>query len=163
MLDAVNANAASNAWMVFISPPLCLAQAMTASSERLSPWLSVHVMTTLSPGLPPANRNDRNGFFATAGPHSAESTVLPLCVAVTFWMNHAGIVWPFASLRWPLSISWLMSTFTSTLSPAIAARIFIGSAIRLASAAAQGDLHFLGRVVVLAVRLHQREHVRRLA
>src|SRR5438128_1446296 len=61
--------------------------------------------------------------------HSADSTVRPLCVAVTFWMNHAGIVWPFASLRWPLSISWLMRTFTSTLSPAIAARIFIGSAM----------------------------------
>src|SRR4051812_40539453 len=100
-------------------------------------------MTTLSPGLPPAKRNDRNGFFATAGPHSAERTVLPLWVAVTFWMNHAGIVAPLASLRWPVSISWLMSTFTSTLSPAIVARIFMGSDILLASASAERDLHFL--------------------
>src|SRR5260221_2732731 len=102
---------------------------MVASSVRLSPLLSTHVITTLSPGLPPENRNDRNGFFETAGPHSAESTVLPLCVAVTFWMNHAGIVAPLASLRCPVSISWLINTLTSTLSPAIWARIFIGSAM----------------------------------
>src|ERR1700694_5983161 len=44
-------------------------------------------------------------------------------------MNHAGIVAPFESLRWPVSISWLISTRTSTLSPAIVARIFIGSVI----------------------------------
>src|SRR4051812_37182090 len=135
---------------------------MVASSVRLSPLLSVHVTTTLSPGLPPAKRNDRNGFFATAGPHSAASTVLPLCVAVTFWMNHAGMSAPFASLRWPVSISWLISTFTSTLSPTMLARIFIGSAIS-ASAPAQGDLDFLGRVIELAVaRLHQRDDVGRL-
>src|SRR5829696_1933830 len=123
---------------------------MVASSVRLSPLLSVHVIATLSPGLPPAKRNDRNGFLATAGPHSAERTVLPLCVAVTLWMNHAGMVAPLASLRWPVSISWLMSTFTSTLSPTMLARIFIGSAMS-ASAPAQGDLHFLGRIVELAV------------
>src|SRR6186997_392365 len=131
---------------------------MVASSVRLSPLLSVQVMITLSPGLPPAKRNERNGFLATAGPHSAESTVLPLWVAVTFWMNHAGMVAPLESLRWPVSISWLMSTFTSTLSPAIAARIFIGSAIS-PSAAAQGHFHFLGGVVELAIGLHQRDDV----
>src|SRR5204863_7030490 len=124
---------------------------------------SVHVITTLSPGLPPEKRNERNGFFETAGPHSAESTVRPLWVAVTFWMNQAGMTAPFASLRWPVSISWLISTFTSTLSPAIEARIFIGSAMSLTSASAESDLHFLGGVVELAVGLDQREHVRRLA
>src|SRR5262249_44214622 len=78
--------------------------AMVASSVLLSPWLSVHVMTTLSPGFPPAKRKDRNGFFATAGPHSADNTVLPLHVALTFWMNQAGITAPLLSLRWPVSI-----------------------------------------------------------
>src|SRR4051812_3722046 len=119
-------------------------------------------MTNFSPGFPPANRNERNGFFATAGPHSAASTVFPLWVAVTFWMNHAGMTAPLASLRWPVSISCAISTFTSTLSPAMLARIFIGSAMS-ASASAQGDLHFLGRVLEFAVaRLHERDHVRRL-
>src|SRR5690349_12831208 len=136
-------------------------QVIVASSVRLSPLLSVQVICTLSPGLPPAKRNDRNGFLATAGPHSAESTVLPLCVAVTFWMNHAGIVAPFESLRWPVSISWLISTRTSTLSPAIVARIFIGSAMS-ASAAPKGHFDFLGRVIELAVRLHERDDVRGL-
>jgi len=42
--------------------------------------------------LPPEKRNDRKGFFDTAGPHCAFSTVLPLCVALTFWMNQAGMV-----------------------------------------------------------------------
>src|SRR6185312_568036 len=137
--------------------------AIVASSLRLSPWLSVQVMTTLSPALAPAKRNDRNGFLATAGPHSADSTVLPFTVAVTFWMNQAGTIAPLESLRWPVSISWAMRTFTSTLSPTTVARIFIGSAMFLASAAAEGDLHLFRRVVVLAVRLHQRDHVGRLA
>ena len=53
---------------------------------------------------------------------AAESTVLPLHVALTFWMNQAG-----CPLRWPVSISCAISTFTSTLSPSIVARIFIGS------------------------------------
>src|SRR6476619_6499545 len=119
-------------------------------------------MATLSPGLPPAKRNDRNGFFATAGPHSADSTVLPLCVAVTFWMNQAGMVAPLESLRWPVSISWAIRTFTSTLSPTMLARIFIGSAMS-ASASAESHFHFLGGVVELAVgRLHQRDDVGRL-
>mgnify|MGYP003694590821 CR=1 FL=1 len=49
-------------------------------------------MTTFSPFAPPLNLNERNGFFDTAGPHCADSTVLPPYVAVTFWINHAGIV-----------------------------------------------------------------------
>src|SRR5688500_17370392 len=135
---------------------------MVASSVRLSPLLSVQVTITLSPGLPPAKRNDRKGFFDTAGPHSAASTVLPLWVAVTFWMNQAGMVAPLESLRWPVSISWLISTLTSTLLPAIAARIRIGSAMS-ASAAAEGDLHLFGGVVELAIGLHQRDDVGALA
>src|SRR5512141_3010304 len=121
---------------------------MVASSVRLSPWLSTQLMVTLSPGFPPLKRNERNGFFETAVPHSAASTVLPLQVAVTLWMNQAGMSLPLESLRWPVSISWDISTFTSTLSPAIAARIFIGSAMASASASAKGDFHLLGGVVV---------------
>src|SRR5437899_3051126 len=68
--------------------------AMVASSVRLSPLLSTQVMTTLSPLAPPLNLNDRNGFFDTAGPHCADSTVLSLQVAETLWMNQAGIVFP---------------------------------------------------------------------
>src|SRR5437773_1899198 len=76
-------------------------------------------------------------------------------------MNHAGMTWPFASLRWPVSISWLMSTLISVESPTTLARIFIGSAIS-ASAAAQSDLHFLGCDEVLSIGLDQRVNVRGL-
>src|SRR5438105_187566 len=52
-------------------------QVIVASSVRLSPLLSTQVMTTFSPFAPPLNLKDRNGFFDTAGPHCAASTVLP--------------------------------------------------------------------------------------
>src|SRR5678815_6053596 len=83
---------------------------MATSSVRVSLWLSTHVIFTLSPLAPPLNLNDRNGFFATAGPHCASSTTLSLCVTLTFWMNHAGIVLPCASLRWPVSICLLYTS-----------------------------------------------------
>ena len=86
-------------------------------------------MVILSPALAPLTLNCRNGFFATDGPHCAVITVLPLCAAVTSWMNHAGIVLPAESLRWPVSISWLISTRTVALSPAAWARMRIGSAM----------------------------------
>src|SRR5205814_1374210 len=90
--------------------------AITASSVRLSPWLSTHVTMILS---------------------------------------------PFASLRCPVSISWLMSTLTSVESPTLLARIFIGSAMS-SPAAAQSDLDFLGRDIGLAVGLDQRVDLRGL-
>src|SRR3989442_7477794 len=86
-------------------------------------------------------------------------------------MNHAGIVLPCASLRWPVSISWFISTFTSVESPTTFARIFIGSAIvfalqctrpfagsdwRLPAATAQRDLDLLCPDVVIAIGLDQR-------
>src|SRR5437773_7855454 len=77
-------------------------------------------------------------------------------------MNQAGIVVPCASFRRPVSISWLISTFTSVTSPTAFARIFIGSAMTSSSASAQRDFDFLGRDVVLAVGLDQCVDVRRL-
>src|SRR5512147_3182718 len=73
-------------------------------------------------------------------------------------MNQAGMTLPCASLRWPVSISWFISTFTSVESPTTFARIFIGSAMS-ASAAAQRDFDLLRRDVVLAVGLDERVHV----
>src|SRR6266545_2298122 len=78
-------------------------------------------------------------------------------------MKCAGTISPFASLRWPVSMSWLISTRTSTLSPTILARMRIGSAMFLPPAPADGDLDFLHRVIVLPVRLHQRIDVGGLA
>src|ERR1700730_4379703 len=115
-------------------------------------------MTTLSPFAPPLNLNDMKGFFDTAGPHCAESTVLPFQVAETLWINHAGIVFPCASLRSPVSISWFIKTLTSVESPTRLARIFIGSAMST-SATAERDLDFLGRHVILAVSLDERVDV----
>src|SRR6266849_8280303 len=68
---------------------------------------------------------------------------------------------PLASLRSPVSISWAISTFTSTLSPVMLARMRIGSAMST-SASADGDLDLLHRVEVLAVRDHERIDIRRL-
>src|SRR5262245_56524980 len=48
-------------------------------------------------------------------------------------MKCAGIASPCSSLRWPVSIAWLMSTLTSTTSPCKVARIFIGFAIAMPS------------------------------
>src|SRR5574343_918552 len=77
-------------------------------------------------------------------------------------MNQAGTTAPLASLRWPVSISWLTRTLTSVTPSLLAARIFIGlpmfcslNSYRLAAAAAEGDLDFLGRHEELAVRLDQ--------
>ena len=74
-------------------------QETVASSVRLSPLLSFQLTAILSPALAPLTVNCRNGFLATAGPHSALSTVLPLWVAVTSVMCHAGMILPAASLR----------------------------------------------------------------
>ncbi len=51
-------------------------QVTVASSVRVSPLLSFQVTAILSPALAPLTVNCRNGFFATAGPHSAVSTGL---------------------------------------------------------------------------------------
>src|SRR6185295_10572877 len=141
---------------------------MVVSSVRVSPLLSSQVIAILSPFFPPLKLNSRNGFFATAGPHCAESTVLPWCVAVTLLMKCAGTILPEPSLRWPVSISWLIRIFTLTTPSRSAARILIGSAIscslvRSAAAAAERDLDFLLRHVELAVGLDQRVDVRALA
>ena len=48
-------------------------------------------------------------------------------VAVTLLMCQAGMTLPALSLRWPVSISWLMSTRTVALPPADWARIRMGS------------------------------------
>src|SRR6266702_1362618 len=109
---------------------------MTTSSVLFSPLLSSQVIVTFSPVLPP-------------------------CVTVTFRMKCAGMALPLASLRRPVSISWAISTFTSTLSPVMLARMRIGSAIS-PSAPADGDFDFLHRVEVLAVRCHERVDIRRL-
>src|SRR6266705_3608990 len=135
--------------------------AMTASSVLFSPLLTSQVIVTFSPGLPPLKRKCRKGLRETEVPHCADSTVLPPCVTVTFRMKCAGMALPPASLRRPVSISWAISTFTSTLSPVMLARMRIGSAIS-PSAPADGDFDFLHRVEVLAVRCHERVDIRRL-
>src|SRR6266566_2328257 len=96
-----------------------------------------------------------------AVPHCAESMILPFQVTRTFWMNHAGIVWPCASLRCPVSISWLINTLTSVESPSVVARIFIGSAMS-SSATAQGYFNVLHGNVILAVGFDQSIDVRAL-
>src|SRR2546430_15480840 len=135
--------------------------AMTASSVLFSPLLSSQVIVTFSPGLPPLTRKCRKGLRETEVPHCADSTVLPPCVTVTFRMKCAGMALPPASLRSPVSISWAISTFASTLSPVMLARMRIGSAI---STSASTDRHFdfLHRMQVLAVCDHERIDVRRL-
>ena len=60
--------------------------AMTASSLRLSPLVSVQLTTTLSPLAPPLKLKFMTGFCDTAGPNCAERTVLPFHVAVTVWI-----------------------------------------------------------------------------
>ena len=55
--------------------------------------------------------------------------ITEVVAALTSWMNQAGIALPEASLRWPVSISWLISTRTVVLSPAAWARMRIGSAM----------------------------------
>src|SRR5437660_266945 len=82
-------------------------------------------------------------------------------MTLTFRMKCAGMALPPASLRRPVSISWAISTFTSTLSPVMLARMRIGSAISTPTPADR-DLDFLHRVEVLAVRDHERVDVRRL-
>src|SRR5882672_474177 len=123
---------------------------MTTSSVLRSPLLSTQLMVTFSPGLPPLKRKCTKGFFDIDVPHCADSTVLPAWVTVTFWMKCAGTTAPLASLRCPVSMSWLISTRTSTLSPAMLARMRIGSAIS-APAPAESNLDLLHRVEVLAV------------
>src|SRR5688572_32513228 len=72
---------------------------IVVSSLRVSPLLSTQLTWILSPGLPPANVNWRNGFFDTAGPHCADSTGRPLWRALTSRMKCAGTSLPSASLR----------------------------------------------------------------
>src|SRR5712691_7953473 len=136
------------------------ASASAASNDRLvgSPLLSSQVIVTFSPGLPPLKRKCRKGLRDTEVPHCADSTVLPPCVTVTFRMKCAGMALPLASLRRPVSISWAISTFTSTLSPVMLARMRIGSAIST-SASTNGHLDFLHRMEVLAVRDDERIEV----
>src|SRR5262245_46588486 len=134
---------------------------MTASSVLRSPLLSTQLIVTFSPGLPPLKRKCMKGFFEIEVPHCAESTVLPACVTVTFWMKCAGTTLPLASLRCPVSIAWLISTRTSTLSPAMLARMRIASAMS-ASAPAERHLDLLDGVEVLAVGLDHCVDVRGL-
>src|SRR5207249_7488269 len=61
-------------------------QAIVASSVRWSPWLSTQLTAILSPALPPLKLNCTNGFLETAVPHWALMTVLPLWVALIFWI-----------------------------------------------------------------------------
>src|SRR5215472_9714771 len=131
---------------------------MTTSSVLRSPLLSTQVMVTFSPGLPPLKRKCMNGFLDIEVPHCAESTVLPAWVTVTFWMKCAGTSAPLASLRWPVSISCAISTRTSTLSPAMLARIRIGSAMS-APAPAERHLDLLRGVEILAAGLDHRVDV----
>jgi len=63
-----------------------------------------------------------NGYWAFM-------TVAPFHRAETCWICHAGIVFPAASLRWPVSISWLISTRTVAFPSAAWARMRIGSAM----------------------------------
>src|SRR6185295_14863999 len=140
---------------------------MVASSVRFSPLLSSQVTEILSPFLPPLKENSRNGFLATAVPHCADSTVRPWWVATTLRMKCAGTRLPALSLRWPVSISWLIRILTLTTPSRSATRILIGSAmgspVRSAAAAADGYLDFLLREEELAIRLDQRVDVRTLA
>src|SRR3972149_1768006 len=102
-------------------------------------------------------------------------------------MKCAGTRLPLASLRSPVSISWAIRTFTSTTSPAMVARMRMGSGMttpfavrwlasdgprqdcmqrlterRSAAAAPQGDLDLFPGEIVLAVGFHQRQNVRGL-
>src|SRR5262249_48669014 len=147
-----------------------LVHAIVASSVLLSPRLSVHVMTTLSPFAPPLNLNDTNGFLATAGPPLPGHTGLPLHLAPISliihaalfpWMIHAGMASACAALRWRVFISCLLLAFSSCESPTWLRPIRIGFALS-ASKTAERDLDFLARRVVLAVGLHERVHVARL-
>src|SRR5256885_9692075 len=142
-------------------PPLTQPPTMVASSVLLSPLLSAQLIATLSPGFPPLKRKCRNGLRETDVPHCAESTVLPPCVTVTLRMKCAGMILPCASLRSPVSMSCDISTFTSTFSPVMLARMRIGSAISTPTSP-DGDLDLLHRVQVLAVRDHERVDVRGL-
>src|ERR1700693_2443731 len=76
-------------------------------------------------------------------------------------MNQAGMTAPCASLRWPVSISWFISTLTSVAYPTRLARIFIGSSMS-SSASAECHFDFLGRHVIFSVGLHQRDDIRAL-
>src|SRR5260221_9748301 len=130
-----------------------------ASTVLFTPRLSAQLIVTLSPGFPPLKRKCRNGFRDTDVPHCAESTVFPPCVTLTLRMKCAGMILPCASLRSPVSISCDISTFTSTLSPVMFARMRIGSAMS-ASTPTNSDFDFLHRVEVLAVRDRERINVR---
>src|SRR4029078_8871013 len=86
-------------------------------------------------------------------------------------MCQAGIVLPSASLRWPVSISWLISTRTIAPLPWACARMRIGSDISAApsgsgssaAAAAERDLDFLLREQRAPVAEQgDGDHVRRL-
>src|SRR5581483_7264851 len=76
-------------------------------------------------------------------------------------MKCAGTGLPLASLRRPVSISCAISTRTSTLSPAMLARMRIGSGMS-ASAPADGHLDLLRGVVELPAGLDQGVDVRGL-
>src|SRR5437868_15235848 len=77
-------------------------------------------------------------------------------------MKCAGTKLPALSLRWPVSISWLISTFTLTVPSLATSRMRIGSATS-ASTSAEGYLDLFLRHVELPVRLHQRKDFRGLA
>src|SRR5471032_757675 len=77
-------------------------------------------------------------------------------------MKCAGTKLPALSLSRPVSISWLMSTFTLTIPSFATARMRIGSAMS-ASTSAEGHLDFLLHHVELPVGLHQCKNVRGLA
>src|SRR6478735_7241225 len=94
-------------------------------------------------------------------PQSARNTFLPSYSNVNCWMKCGGMVSPLASLTKPESIGCWISACTSVMSPLAVARTRMLDAIvsLLAAAAADGDLHFLGRAVELAVGFHDRGHI----
>src|ERR1700761_7677041 len=79
-------------------------------------------------------------------------------------MKCGGMICPCASFTKPESIGCWISACTSVVSPVAVARTRMVDAMMcflyaLAAAAADGDLHFLGRAEQLAAGFHDRDHV----
>src|SRR6185503_5536344 len=132
--------------------------ASAVSVLLVSPRLSSQLTSILSPLAPPRRRKENTGLRDTAWLVWPSITVRPFTFTVRFWMKCIGTTLPSGSLRWPVSIGWVISTRTSVKPPASVARIFIGPAMS-ASAPADSHLDLLRRHVMLAAGLGDDAHV----
>src|SRR5204863_2598875 len=85
-----------------------------SSPTIFDPSSSIQVSTT-GPDSVALNLNWMYGLAETAGSKSAANTCLPATVQVNLLRILRGIVWPCASLRWPVSMMCCTSAFTSTM------------------------------------------------